>query len=289
MAGPCPPKQPLRENDRPIVDVPLKSFRAYVGRSDDLPPSIDDRVHAVERRGYKSEHMTRYQKCLLLLFAGVWVWAAIAPKYRHDWLLENYLVFIFVPLILLVGRYFRLSNLSYSLITLFMFLHVVGSHYTYSEVPFGYALERWFGASRNMYDRLVHFSFGLMIAYPMREMFLRVAKARGVWGYWLPVELVLAFSAAYEVIEWLVTASVQPSAGLAFLGAQGDIWDSQKDMFVAGIGAVLAMLIVACVHLFYDRDFLSELRQSLAIDRNDHPLGEVELRHLREKHRNENG
>lgn len=232
--------------------------------------------------------MTRYQKLLLLLFTVVWIWAAIAPIYRHDWLLENYLVFIFVPLIILIGRYFRLSNLSYSLITLFMCMHVIGSHYTYAEVPFGYALEQWFGASRNMYDRLVHFCFGLLLAYPMREMFLRVAKARGIWGYWLPVELVLAFSAAYEIIEWLVASQVQPSAGLAFLGAQGDIWDAQKDMLVAGIGAAIAMLIVAGIHLLYDKNFLRELRRSLVIEQSDHPLGEVEFRRLWTEHRNRN-
>ena len=103
--------------------------------------------------------MSRYKISLILVFVIVWVWAAINPKYPHDWLLENYLVFIFVPLILIVGRYFRLSNVSYTLITIFMVLHVIGSHYTYSEVPFGFKLQEWIGSERNMYDRLVHFSF----------------------------------------------------------------------------------------------------------------------------------
>lgn len=224
--------------------------------------------------------MSRYQKFLLLAFAVVWVWAAIHPKYPHDWLLENYLVFIFVPIILLGGRYFRLSSLSYSLITLFMCMHVVGSHYTYAEVPFGYTLQHAFGAQRNMYDRLVHFCFGLLLAYPMRETFLRVAKTRGVWGYWFPVEFVLAFSAAYEIIEWLVAARVEASAGLAFLGAQGDVWDAQKDMLMAGIGAVIAMGIVALVHMYYDKGFLHELHESLVIDKADRPMGEAEVRRL---------
>jgi putative membrane protein len=228
--------------------------------------------------------MSRYQKLLLTIFIVIWVWAGIAPKYRHDWLLENYLVFIFVPLIFLAGRYFRFSNLSYSLITLFLCMHVIGSHYTYAEVPFGQTLQHWFGAARNMYDRLVHFSFGLLMAYPMREVFLRVARTRGVWGYWLPLVLILAFSAIYEIVEWLVAQSVDPSAGLAFLGAQGDIWDSQKDMLVAGIGAAVAMAVVASVHLIYDREFPRELRQSLVMDNNDHPLGEVEFRRLRKQY-----
>lgn len=217
---------------------------------------------------------------LILIFSLVWLWAAIRPLYPHDWLLENYLVFIFVPVILVVSRYFRLSNLSYTLITLFMCMHVIGSHYTYADVPFGFTLERWFGADRNMYDRLVHFCFGFLIAYPMREMFHRVAHARSFWGYWLPVELVLAFSALYEIVEWLTAANVSPSAGLAFLGAQGDIWDAQKDMLVAAVGAVLAMLIVMVIRWALDQNFLRELRASFILDETDQPMGEIEFLRL---------
>jgi putative membrane protein len=224
--------------------------------------------------------MTRYHGFLFIVFAAVWIWAAIEPKYPHDWLLENYLVFFFVPLILLTGRYFRLSRLSYTLITAFMALHVVGSHYTYAEVPFGYELQRWFGADRNMYDRLVHFAFGLLLAYPMREVFLRVAKTRGIWGYWLPVELALAFSAVYEIIEWGVASRVAPAAGLAFLGAQGDVWDAQKDMLLAAAGAMATMLTVALIHWRYDPEFAADLRASLKIEHGDTPLGEEALREM---------
>jgi putative membrane protein len=223
---------------------------------------------------------SRYHIFLVLVFAAVWLWAAWHPVYPDDWLLENYLVFIFVPIIILGSRYFRLSNLSYTLITLFMCMHVIGSHYTYAEVPFGFTLQHWFGAERNMYDRLVHFCFGLLMAYPMREMFHRVARARSFWGYWLPVELVLAFSALYEIIEWLAAASVGGSAGLAFLGAQGDIWDAQKDMLVAGIGAVVAMLIAMSIRWALDRNFLRDLGQSLILDKSDQPMGEVEFLRL---------
>ena len=229
--------------------------------------------------------MTRYQKFLLLAFVSVWIWAAISPRYREDWLLENLLVFIFVPIILLISRYFRLSNLSYTLITVFMSLHVFGSHYTYSEVPLGYELQQWLGASRNMYDRFVHFLFGLLLAYPMREMFLRVARTEGIWGYFLPIVLVLALSAGYEIIEWLVAAKVDPMAGLAFLGTQGDIWDGQKDMLLAGIGATLAMTFVALVRWRYDPGFVQELRGSVSIKVDDAPLGEVKLRELVRRYR----
>lgn len=221
--------------------------------------------------------MTRYHALLLGVFAAVWVWAAIEPKYPHDWLLENYLVFVFVPVILLTARYFRLSNLSYTLITAFMLMHVVGSHYSYAEVPFGTTLQHGFGSGRNMYDRLVHFSFGLLLAYPLRELFMRVAKARGVWAYWFPLELVLAFSAGYEIIEWRVADQVDPAAGLAFLGAQGDVWDAQKDMALAMIGAAISLLVVALINWRYDPAFGGDLRASLKIERGDKPLGEQAL------------
>jgi putative membrane protein len=222
--------------------------------------------------------MTRYQKILAVVFAGVWIWAAIGPKFPSDWLLENYLVFLFVPLIILGGRYFRLSEVSYTLLTLFMCLHVIGSHYTYAEVPFGYALQDWLGASRNMYDRLVHFGFGFLLAYPIREVFCRLARVKGFWGYYLPLDVTLSFSAVYEIIEWYTARAVDASAGMAFLGSQGDVWDAQKDMLCAGVGATLAMIVIALINLRYNPDFGKELRASFHLSTEDRPLGEVKLK-----------
>jgi putative membrane protein len=214
---------------------------------------------------------------LVLVVLAVWVWAAINPTYRHDWLLENYLVFIFVPVIIFTGRYFRLSSISYGLITLFMIFHVIGSHYTYAEVPFGYALQEWLGASRNMYDRLVHFSFGLLLAYPIREVFMRITRVKGIWSYYLPLDVTLSFSAVYEIIEWVTAIKAAPEAGLAFLGTQGDVWDAQKDMLMAGTGALIAMLVVAVINLRYQKNFSKEMIESLKIPADDEPLGEVRL------------
>jgi putative membrane protein len=104
-----------------------------------------------------------------------------------------------------------------------------------------------FGLARNHYDRLVHFSVGLLLAYPVREVFLRVASTRDIWAYYLPLDVTLAFSALYEIVEWLVAATVAPEAGDAYLGTQGDIWDAQQDMLAAGIGALLCMIITAVV------------------------------------------
>ena len=98
-----------------------------------------------------------FRLLLLAVFLCTWSWAAWQPLHPDDWLLENYLVFFWLPVLLVTARVFRLSDVSYGCITLFMCLHVLGSHYTYAEVPFGYTLQEWIGADRNMYDRLVHF------------------------------------------------------------------------------------------------------------------------------------
>lgn len=196
--------------------------------------------------------MKRYHAFLIISFIIVWIWAAIDPLYRDDWLLENYLIFISVPIVFIVGKYFKVSDTTYGLVALFLILHTVGSHYTYAEVPFGYTLQEWLGAERNMYDRLVHFSFGFLLAYPIREMFMCIADTKRFWSYYLPIELALAASAIYEILEWLAALKVDPAAGLAFLGSQGDIWDAQKDMALAGLGAVIAMIITFTI-LHYKR------------------------------------
>jgi putative membrane protein len=218
---------------------------------------------------------TKYQLFLFIAFLAAWILAAVHPLYRDGWLLENLLVFIFVPLLLVFSYFFRLSNVSYTLITIFIILHVIGSHYTYAEVPFGYVLQQWFGSDRNMYDRLVHFSFGFLLAYPIREIFMRVTNAKGIWGYYLPIELTLAFSAIYEIIEWLAAVIVDPHAGLAFLGSQGDIWDAQKDMLVAGIGAVVSMIVVLITNSIFKKDFAKDFADGFKMKKQ--PLGEVKL------------
>lgn len=221
--------------------------------------------------------ISKYHLFLITIFLAFWIWAAINPLYRDGWLLENYLVFIFVPIILIAGYYFRLSNVSYTLITIFMIMHVIGSHYTYAEVPFGYTLQEWFNSSRNMYDRLVHFCFGFLLAYPMREVFYRVARTKGLWSFYFPIELTFCLACIYELIEWGAAVVTDPAAGLAFLGSQGDIWDAQKDMLLAGIGAVIAMIIVMMIHLKYNKNFFKEIKESIRIEKNDRPLGEVKL------------
>lgn len=124
-----------------------------------------------------------------------------------------------------------------------MALSLVGAHYTYAEAPFGFWLQTLFEFERNHYDRIVHFSFGLLIAYPMREILLRQSGASGAWAYFLTINCILAFSAFYEVLEVIAAMIVSPELGDAYLGTQGDKWDAQKDAFLAFLGSIVAMLV----------------------------------------------
>jgi putative membrane protein len=162
----------------------------------------------------------------------------------------------------------------------YMVLHIIGTHYTYSEVPLGDWLKNLLGLSRNHYDRIIHFSFGLLMAYPMREIAVRIGSVRGFWGLYVPVEFVLAFSALYEILEWLIAVIFGGDLGIAYLGTQGDQWDAIKDMALAGLGSVIAMGIVMLLLLVLTRGaFWKELRESLRVKQHE-PLGEEAIRRM---------
>lgn len=193
-------------------------------------------------------------KSLMILYAVVWIITAINPLYRDDWILENILVVAFIPALVVTYRFFPLSDLTYILITLFMTLHAVGAHYTYAEVPIGYWLKEMMHLGRNPFDRVVHFSFGLLMAYPVREIFLRLVSVRGFWAFYFPLDVTLAFSALYEIIEMVVAKVVSPAAGDAYLGTQGDPFDAVTDMMCAFMGAIVCMAATAVMRrLFHKR------------------------------------
>ncbi len=186
----------------------------------------------------------RSNRLLQLLVAWLiflWVITAINPLYPRDWFLENLLVFVYAILLTFTYRRYPFSNLSYALFSVFISLHLCGAHYTYAETPFGFWLQDWFGFERNHYDRIVHFSFGLLLAYPFREILIRQAKVVRAWSYFLAVAGIMAFSSVYEVIEGITAMIVSPELGSAYLGTQGDEWDAQKDSFLAFAGAIIAM------------------------------------------------
>jgi putative membrane protein len=180
----------------------------------------------------------------LTVFTAAWVALAIHPHYREDWILENLLTCIGVPTAVLTYRRFRFSDQAYIQATIFLLLHTVGSHYTYSEVPAGEWIKQACGLTRNHYDRVVHFGFGLLMLRPVRELALRKRDAVGrVALFYLSFAAVVSWSAGYEIIESLVAAIVDPAAGTAYLGTQGDVWDSQKDMGLACVGALIGAAI----------------------------------------------
>ncbi len=181
------------------------------------------------------------------VFFAVWVSSLLGTNDYANWLLENTLVILFVGFLAFTYRRFQFSDLSYLLICIYLCLHIYGSKYTYAENPFGFWLQEQFNGSRNHYDRIVHFSFGFLLAYPMREMFLRWLRFPR-WVAWaLPIEVTLSISAFYELIEWGVADLFFPEQGQAYLGTQGDIWDAQKDVFLAFLGAIIATTIVSLV------------------------------------------
>lgn len=189
----------------------------------------------------KSFRSNRLLHLMLAWLLVLWVVTAINPLYPRDWFLENLLVFIYTILLIVTYRRFQFSNLSYALFAVFLSLHLMGAHYTYAETPFGFWMQEWFSFERNHYDRLVHFSYGLLCAYPFREVLLRSSGIKSSWSYLLSVTLVLAFSSIYEVIEGIVAMIVSPDLGSAYLGTQGDEWDAQKDSLMAFVGSVMAM------------------------------------------------
>ena len=182
-------------------------------------------------------------QAMVLWLLVLWIITAIEPFNRRDWLLENLLVFVYSGLLVFSYPRFAFSNLSYALFTVFLSLHLIGAHYTYEHAPPGDWLQALFEVQRNHYDRIVHFCFGLLIAYPFREVLLRAAGVRPAWSHFLAVNCVLAFSAFYELLEAAVATLVSPELGAAYLGTQGDSWDAQKDAFLAFSGALLAMIL----------------------------------------------
>jgi len=213
-----------------------------------------------------------YLWTLLGLFAAWWVAMAIAPLDRSDWLLENVLTVIGVGVLIYTYKSFPLSRVSYTCIFVFLVLHTLGSHYTYSKVPYTEWLPMFEGG-RNHFDRLVHFLYGLLFAYPIREMFLRIGNVRGFWGYFLPLDLTMSTSMLYELIEWAAAELVGGDLGAAYLGTQGDIWDAHKDMALASLGALIAMTVIYFINRHMQRDFANEWAESIRVKRKK-PLGE---------------
>ena len=187
------------------------------------------------------------RRVLAVIAAMALLLSGIGPRDRMTWWLEIFPVLIAAPLLFATTRRFPLTALACRLIFLHALILMLGGHYTYAEVPLGHWVKEWFGHERNHYDRLGHFAQGFVPALLAREVFVRCTPLRGGWIFFVATSVALAISAAYELVEW-VAALIYGSSASAFLGTQGDEWDTQWDMFLALSGALLSMTLLTRRH-----------------------------------------
>ncbi len=193
-----------------------------------------------------------YPLVLLGTFGIVWLGLAIRPLYPQDWLLENLIVFIAVPLFAWGYRRLRFSNFAYTCLFAFLVLHEIGAHYTYAEVPYddwfreltGRTLNGLLGWERNHYDRVVHFLYGVLIFPLAWELHEQRASPVGLWRYLLPTFFMWSHGLVYEVVEMVAAWIFGGDLGMAYLGTQGDVWDAQKDAALAAAGTLLALALL---------------------------------------------
>lgn len=189
-----------------------------------------------------------YELALLTVVTLVLVWSGISPHDRFTWFLEVAPVLIGVPILLYLRPTLRFTRLVYTLLALHAIILMVGGKYTYAQVPFGFWIQETFGFARNHYDRIGHFAQGFIPAILAREVFIRRSPLGS--SRWLPFVVVcfcLAFSGFYELIEFW-TALAAGEGAQDFLGTQGDVWDTQWDMQMALIGAIVALVTLSGLH-----------------------------------------
>jgi len=216
------------------------------------------------------EHRKFRTRCVIL-FLIVWATMAIGPGDYADWALENALVLAFALVMAATWNRFCLTPVSMALLTLFMCLHAVGAHYTYALVPYddwwraltGSSFNDMVGWRRNNFDRVVHFSYGLLLAYPVRELLIRGAGLRGFWSYFLPLDLTMSSSMMYELVEWGAAELLGGDLGQAYLGTQGDEWDAHKDMALASLGAFIAISLTLAIKVLREPERVAALKREL--------------------------
>ena len=183
------------------------------------------------------------ESALLAGYLLFWGAMGLAPFDAQNWMLSSILPLTFVGALVFGRRSMPLSVASYTLIAAFLALHTVGAHYTYAQVPAGQWLQGLLGLGRNHFDRVTHFAFGLLLTYPLFELFHRLTGARRPLLLYLTFMTQLGLAGAWEIIESVVAQVARPDLGAAFLGAQGDPWDAQHDMLAATCGTVIALLL----------------------------------------------
>jgi putative membrane protein len=189
-----------------------------------------------------------YPTLWLTIFFAVFIWSVIKPHDYFTWFLEVFPAMIALVILVSTYRSFQFTHLVYWLILVHAIILMIGGHYTYAEVPLFTRLKDIFDLSRNNYDKLGHFAQGFVPAMVAREILIRKSPLKpGKWLFFIVVCICLAISAFYELIEWWVAVATGEAAE-SFLGTQGDIWDSQSDMFLALIGAISALVLLGKYH-----------------------------------------
>ncbi len=192
---------------------------------------------------------------LFIIYLIEFIALAINPYDREVWFAENLPIVIIVAILVLTYKKFRFSNLAYVMMSFLIFMHTVGGHYTFERVPFD-LVNDFFGFERNNYDRFAHFSVGFY-AYAIAEFLDRKKLTNASWLLYLfPVTAIFTVASVYEIIEWITAATIDPEAGMAFLGVQGDVWDAQKDMLMDATGAVTAVFLYWIVRKRDKENFL---------------------------------
>ncbi len=204
----------------------------------------------------------KYKIFLLGVFVVALILSSINPPAGGaDWLLENSPLFAAIIAYVLSVHYLKISNKSYTFIVIYLMFPLIASHYGVTVVSLGNTIGHIIGTTRNMYDRLTHFLFGFLLFYPIQElvMFIKNEKKETFWNYYIPFETIVAFSAGYEIFEWIAAVTVNPVLRAAFYGSQGDIFDTPEDMANAAIGALSIMLIIFLYRKYGKRLFETNL------------------------------
>ena len=185
--------------------------------------------------------MPKSHKIVYGIYILVWLAAAVNPRFPQDWLLENLLVLFLFPLVISLDLKYRLSLTSLIFLLIFGTLHALGSHFTYAKMEYFDPVTDFFHFERNHYDRVVHFLFGLLLFRPLYEIVIHYLSSVRI-ALLFAFSLIVTISTLYEITEWMAAIILYPDLGIAFLGTQGDVWDSQKDILMAIIGAVLNII-----------------------------------------------
>lgn len=224
--------------------ISLKYYTNFIGEHYLYMPKIFSTATSERKNFYKN----RLIQILFISFLIIWFSLYFNCIDTTDWFIENILVFIFVIYITINYKRFKFSDISYICFFLFLSLHLYGAQYAYTKNPLGGWLQNEYHLWRNPYDRIVHFSFGFLLVYPLRDFLVNRLNIKGKWQYILPVEITLSLACIFELIEWTVAEVATKETGETYVATQGDVWDAHKDIALAVVGAAITMFVTYLIN-----------------------------------------